>query len=107
MANKLWIKAKICGILLHRGEIHYRELFAQLAPSCHKDAIEVLAGMYSEKHIWSNCGMMKWNHDLEKVAPLDISYLTSLCQMIANYAGVKWDPHEHVISELSQNSFNE
>lgn len=97
MANKLWIRAKICETLMEQGEIHYRKLFTLLDPSCHKDAIEVLAVMYDENHIWSTHGIVKWNHCEEKKASVDISELTTTCQMIANYAKVKWDLKDRLV----------
>lgn len=95
--NKMWIKAKICEILREQGEIHYHELFTHLDSSCHKDAIEVLARMYDENHIWSSCGVVKWNHCEEKKASVDISELTTMCQMIANYAGIKWALRDRLV----------
>lgn len=92
MANKMWIKAMICQMLMER-DIHYASLVSFLVnhptypPSCQKDIVVVLAEMYLEKHIMSQGGIVKWN-------PGHITCMMKmdeLCEMIAEYATIKWD----------------
>lgn len=99
--NEMWIKAKICEILMEWEKTHCATLIARFDPSCRKSAIEVLARMYFENHIWSSVGLIRWNRDEHKGPCLDT--METLRSMITRYCV----NHGCDISELSQNSFNE
>lgn len=98
--NELWIRAKICEILMERDRTHYSELVVQFHSSWRKNVIEVLVMMYFENHITSSAGLIEWREDNGYKCLGSIEYLRD---MITQYC-VR---HGCVISELSQNSFNE
>ena len=86
--NKMWIKARICEILMDQASIHYANLMKEFDPSCHKTVILVLAEMYHGHHIWSTTGMIRWDTRNAKHSNGSVMFL---CGMIANYAGVEWE----------------
>jgi hypothetical protein len=83
MANLLWIRAKICEILIKQDDVHYATLVALFDPNERKDVIKVLAEMYHENHIWSSAGEIRWHHD-ETTGPC-VGTMESLCSMITRY----------------------
>ncbi len=83
--NKMWIRARICEILMDRSEIHYVELLTYFDSSCHKAVIVVLAEMYHENRIWSTAGVARWD---TRDGKFSNGTVTFLCQMIAGYAKV-------------------
>lgn len=88
MANRLWIRAKICEILMGQTNIHYTDLMKEFDSSCLKVVILVLAEMYYEHHIWSNGGIVTWRPPGKEDGILEIE---ELCEMIAGYATTEWD----------------